>query len=250
MGPFEGDKYRHPEAWRREVEFHIKSFETYLQQIWKQLPAMPQQPPGLNFNPGIQVGSDDGGIPIKNDSGAIIPAYGLVRLTGVTVVVTGGLPKLYYTVSKPNAFGSQYDVWVNGPDEIAIGGTGFAQSSEPYLASYETGDGTPAFGELWGPRNNEWVARKNTGGFKVLGGSGGGLVRIFREPFLVFAGTAHTAFSANASGTAKIFMGANGSETDTGVTVTAFNRYGAIAINKKLDCLWFGRGWQVNTVEC
>lgn len=48
--------------------------------------------------------------------------------------------------------------------------TGYCTQNFPARAAYESGDGTPANGEMWGPQFGKWLLDKNKQGFKILGG--------------------------------------------------------------------------------
>src|SRR3990167_10117675 len=139
----------------------------------------------------------------RNDSGEEIPAFGIIRLTGVALPETG---ELVYTGDKPNTYGSQYSHAINSDAIVPDNGYGKCTLTFPAVAVYDSADGTPAFGEQWGPRNATWKLKKNTGGFRVLGVSNSDLklVLVTQDPFLRFRGVTDGAIAAGADGTVSI----------------------------------------------
>ena len=98
----------------------------------------------------------------KNNSGEEIPAFAVMRVTGVTDEVL--------QVAKPNA-ASDTKAAVNGPTPIPIGGHGNATYDSPFFVLYDTGDGTPTFGDMWGTESGSWKLRAANDGFCALGGA-------------------------------------------------------------------------------
>ena len=84
----------------------------------------------------------------RNDSGERIPAFGIVRITGVVVPEPG---RVLLTVAKPDAYGCQLQCAVNGPVPIDADRYGVCARGPFVAALYDTGDGTPAVGQKWGP---------------------------------------------------------------------------------------------------
>lgn len=122
--------------------------------------------------------SSSGGIPFRNDSGQTIPAYGVMRITGVAVVE--GMPVL--TVNQPdNQFHRTF--LLNGPVDIPASGAstsyGTAQDgSYPAFALFDdstlpAGQSDPKLGDHWGVDNGSWKLSYGREGFYVLGGAYG-----------------------------------------------------------------------------
>jgi hypothetical protein len=187
----------------------------------------------------------------RNDSGEEVPAFAVLRVTGSTTV----RQQLVLTVSKPNAYGSQGLHAVNGPQAIASGKSGVCTFSSPAPVLYDTGDGTPAVGERWGPRDSSWKLRKNTGGFQISGSpdSTSGVVLAVVSPMLSFVGKTDSSHSKGSTGTISIYSGALGSESDTGVNMTGvYNRFANVASAKWVRCHWNqdGQQWELVAAEC
>lgn len=165
----------------------------------------------------------------KNESSEQIPPYGVMRVTGFDVTTDPEYPRLL--VNKPNTYGAQYSHAINGDLCVEAGQTGRCTLGGISAAKYDDGDGTPAFSELWGPRNGSWKLKKNTQGFAVLGiaSSARKLVLVRPAPFLVGIGKADGAISQNNSGTVSVWAGTTlGSEGDTGENITVYSRFGDI----------------------
>lgn len=90
-----------------------------------------------------------------------IPAYGLVQVTGVD---SSGVLQ----VTQPSVNGQ--DVYVVGESDIPQSGSGVVTLDWPWLALYESGDGTPAVGDVWGAGASSFKLRKNNRGFNIEGG--------------------------------------------------------------------------------
>lgn len=188
-----------------------------------------------------------------NAGAGSIPAYGVVRATGVTVVEPG---RVVLSVDQPNTFGCQANCFINCPVAVGAGKYGYATRSAPLVALYDTADGTPAFGEAWGPRSGSWKLKKNTGGFCVLGVTNStlGLALVAPLPMLTFRGkTTAGAIAKGATGTINIYAGALGSESDTGQTMlNVYNRYANASSGKWVTCGWNfeNQGWELIDLEC
>lgn len=106
---------------------------------------------------------------VANGSGEVIPAYGVMRITGYA---DGAI-----TVAKPNADDMDPAVLiVNSHVEIAVGENGFGTQDGPMLAAY-TG-GTPAFNDKAGTTSGAWTLTKDKTGFLALGTGSGGYVLV------------------------------------------------------------------------
>ena len=192
-----------------------------------------------------------------NESGEQIPAFACMRVTGMTTVQGRNIVK----VAKPNTYGSQYLHRLNGPLPVEIGKYGICTCSPGAAALYDTADGTPAFGERWGPRDATWKLKKNTGGWAAMGNADttNGIVIVQQAPMLSFHGQTDAAISKDAGGTVSIFYRSGATAyTDTTVNMTnVFNAYGAIGSGKDVRCQWendatsSGVGWwEIVAAEC
>lgn len=184
------------------------------------------------------VGGRDGGeIKFRNDSGATIPAHGLMRITGSTV---DGL----ITVAKPNDTFQRYYI-ANGPspvdaDEIGIG---FNDITD---VLYELTDGTPAYGESWGAEDNNWKLRRGMSGATIIGAQAG-LAKVYLTTVDNLAAIITTSMTDLESGTVEVLQGDGGEEVLSGQTVTAFNDTGAtLEVDDIVDLTWTNGVWYID----
>jgi hypothetical protein len=188
-----------------------------------------------------------------NTNGGQVPAYGIVRVTGLSILEPG---RVLLSVDQPNVYGCQANCFINGPVPVAAGQHGYATRSGPLVALYDTGDGTPAFGDAWGPRSGTFKLKKSTGGFYCLGVTNAslGLALFAPLPMQTIRGkTTVAAINKGASGTINIYTGTLGSETDSGQTLSnVYNRYANAAQGKWVTCGWNyeNQGWELVDLEC
>jgi len=187
----------------------------------------------------------------RNDSGEVIPGCSILRVTGVATVND----RQMLTVGKPNTYGSQFFHAINDIAEIPVGGYGMCTLGWTAVVNYDSADGTPAYGEAWGPRDATWKAKKNTGGFMVVGNpdTTNFLVEVQKLPMLSFIGKTDSSHAKGATGTISIYTGTLGAETDTTVNMTGvYNRFAALSSGKWVRCEWdsWNRGWEIVTGEC
>jgi hypothetical protein len=188
----------------------------------------------------------------RNDSSQTVPAYGVLRLTGLTVIEPG---RVVLLADLPDAYGCQYRAAVNGPAPVAQGKYGACARGAFIPALYEVADGVPMVGERWGPRPGSWKLWKHTGGFAVVGvtRSSAGLVLVQPAAMLSLLGKTDALHSRGAAGTVSIFAGPLGGETDTLLNLTGvYNRFGDVPAGKWVRCVWNDQGndWELLAAEC
>lgn len=175
----------------------------------------------------------------RNDSGEEIPAFACMRITGAEVVSTG---RVTLTVGKPNTFGAQYNHVFNGPLKVANGKYGLCTRSDGAAALYDSADGTPAFGESWGPRDATWKLKKNTGGFliEIVTNSNDKIAAVKSCPWTSFQGKCDAAIAKNAKGTVSIYYRSSlTAYTDTTVNMDdVLNSSCAAASGDYVHCVW------------
>ena len=116
----------------------------------------------------------------RNDSSEEVPAFSVVRVTGIAQVNTD---HTVVTVDKPNTFGSQYSHYLTGPYAVPSGSQGRLQGSYPAVAEYDETN-TPAFGEAWGPTDDSFELKQHVGEFQILGRPDNGRVLVSHAPML------------------------------------------------------------------
>lgn len=177
-------------------------------------------------------------IPFRNDSGETVPAYGVMRVVNKTTIDARPI----YTIGKPNTtFQRRY--LVNSPTEVIDGGRGWGTWlwHADYVL-YDSGSGTPAFGEEWGAQNGTWTLAKNRPGFLIDGGNETNPHRTIAMQHLITSVLAQTdgAIDLESSGTLDVLCGAPGSETASGQTISsAFSETMDCEDNTRVTCSWF-----------
>ena len=184
----------------------------------------------------------------RNDAGEVVPAFGVLRVTGVAL--RGLTPVL--TVEKPNEV-LQRSYWLNGPMQVAAGGFGLCTCEVAYALF---NSGTPSVGEGWGAVPGEWTLSKNAvDSFEILGDAAEGLVLVKPMEVTQLIGKLDGALSVGGSATVSVWAGAGGSESDSTMNVTAFDwlmKAGAAAVasGKKVKLEWVNGQWYVTNAEC
>ena len=99
-------------------------------------------------------------LPYRNDSGETVPAYALLRITGVEAFGTSPDAQTIYVTAKPNA-STTHLVWgFADSDGAASGGYGLLTFDFPAVAKVNTG-AAPVNSETWGPSNGQWYIVKS-----------------------------------------------------------------------------------------
>lgn len=177
----------------------------------------------------------------RNDSGEAIPQYAIMRVTGMVTVNSRSI----LTVAKPNTFGSQYSHVVNGFVEVASGAYGSCTANFPAKIKY---NGTPAAGEVWGPRSGSWSLEDNTGGFVCLGNG------IFvPAPYLSGYGKFDSSVTQGATGTVSVWWGAdNGTDgSDTGQNLSGVLAVGnSFTTSDFVNFYWDNGVWSAYARKC
>ena len=189
---------------------------------------------------------DRGWLPFINQAGETAPAFAILRITGVS---TDG----EFQISKPNTYGSQYLHAINGPHAVPDTKKGGCSLTWPAWIAYATADGTPAFGEEWGPINNDWELRKRSGGFQVVGLPTSGRVLAVQSALLSGLGQADAQIAAGSAGTVSVYYWSSLTWTDTTENITARNTSGTtIAAAKKVAWEWHKKSNQFvcSPLEC
>lgn len=166
-------------------------------------------------------------VPFKNVNAGTVPAYGVMRITGATIVDT--FP--YLTTDQPDST-YRWLYLVNGADPVATNAFGWGVwLHHADYALYDTGSGTPAYGDEWGPTASSWKLQKYAPGFWVMGGNNTSVsgsertvcVQVPPAEVLVKNATG-SAIAAAASGTFTLEGGTAGSEATLSMTLTAWNK--------------------------
>ena len=146
-----------------------------------------------------------------NNSGATVPAFGFLRITGHNGT--------RWTAAKSNGLGSFGLAAVNGAADVLNGATGNLSFDFPNWVLYDTAD-TPAVGQQWGPVNASWEVELDSLGFVIAGGATSGRVLVARSINHTFLGQFDANVNALETGTFSLhkFVGAIWTNTDHDVT--------------------------------
>lgn len=168
---------------------------------------------------------------VKLGVATTVPPHSVVLITSSAITNND----VTYTVRQPNAASTDFN-WngylITGPFEIGANTSyeGVATTAtEGALARYDSG--TPAMKEVWGPKHGQFTLSKGYHGFEIIGStttspSGTNVVPvrwIGVEEVLVKNETG-SAIAAAASGSCNVYIGTAGSETDSGMDLTCYNR--------------------------
>ena len=140
----------------------------------------------------------------QNGDAGDMPANAVMKLTSWSAADP---EKPFFSAVKPTAFGAQFSHAINDNAVVGTGQWGRCYLMQTVPALYDDADGTPAFGEIWGPRDNTWKLKKNTGGFRIAGtvDTTNKYVLVQPYPFLDFRGIADGTIGADARGTVSIY---------------------------------------------
>lgn len=188
----------------------------------------------------------------RNDSADTIPAYGVMRVTGLTNYAGQAV----ITVDEPSTtFSNLY--LLNGSMDVAADGDGYCQPMRQYfLAAYDAG--TPVFGEGWGPKPSQSTLSKGYPGFVIVGihNSTDKIAVVEQRPMLTLLGKANGAISARSgttpgTGTMDIYYVTGTTLTDTTMDVTVKNLSAtAVTASAYIMAKWIGDAWYVDFEDC
>lgn len=122
-------------------------------------------------------GKQQRGIEFSNASGQTVPSFGVLQITGSSVV---GVGREILTATRPDGTaGAVYAV--NGSVPVTAGQKGRCTLDFPTKAAYDTGDGTPAIGQFWGPKSGQFTLAQGRPYFLISGTPASGRVFVERH---------------------------------------------------------------------
>ena len=199
--------------------------------------------------------------PVSIVPSAALPAFGIARVTGATAVEAG---VVYRSVAQTDLATTWTPTYlVNGPCPVDANGYGAADQciyGAEMFVSYRAAAGTPAAGEIWGPKSGQWTLEKYYPGFRVVGAvlSTEDVPRALFVPVGIrsLLGVTDGAIAAVSgttptSGTVSVYYySGSGAMTDTTYNVTAYNMAGAVATSKNVQLKLIGERWWVDVEDC
>ena len=158
-------------------------------------------------------------IEFTNNASQTVPAYGVIKITGVQPDQTDGRPVLQ--ASRPDAYGSQYLHFINGPASVKSGDNGFcADPAEGLLLALTAGQGcsSVSFSDPWGPIPNSFNLTRYSGGFQVIGSFSKTLILVKQLPMTWIEGYT-TGISVNGMVTVEIWSGGQDSTYNVSASI-------------------------------
>lgn len=137
------------------------------------------------------------GFQFVNRSGLTIPPWGVIAVTGVSVVEGVPMPK----AERPDGCCNYY---ANADDPVSPGGTGWTQKGPVVMVRLHDRTDVPAYGDMLGPHTASWAAYRHRPGLRCLGvpTEDPNVALAIWEDELVFKAKAYAAIAADASGQA------------------------------------------------
>lgn len=188
-------------------------------------------------------------LPVRNDSGSQIPAFGLAIVTDLAEYAN----ELIYVVTTNDVAsrhptGGLKTLLANGPTPIAAGGYGAMTCDWPTWVAYS---GTaPLKHHLCGVDQSTYTLTNSKAGFVALDDGASSRVLVVPCPTQL-RGKTTAAHAKTASGTIDIWTGSSGGAiTSPLVTVTAWNDFAALEASKYVLVVWEGTEWMLGAGEC
>lgn len=209
-----------------------------------------ERSPGYSLNPGPRNSgsSSELWLPFENNTGSTVPGNSLLRVTGLTL--SEGVPIL--AIAKASTtFGREWAVTANR--DVPSGEFGVATLANlPVRLAYDSTQ-SPAAGETYGPKPDSFVSWENYPGFICLGivDSTNHIMLATREEPPFYLCKADSSISKGSTGTASLYVGASGSETDSTVNITSCRAlWGAIATSKWCGVSFVNGVPYITQLEC
>lgn len=200
-------------------------------------------------NEGIQPGK----VQFRNGSGETIPPYAVMRVTNTESRM--GLP--LYVVNKPSSSFQRFYL-VNGSQRVGDTSTALGYGTWLNDASwvlYDTADGTPVFGQVWGPVDGSWKLRRHYYGFHILGNtntstSGSERVIALQQMVMNVIGKTDSSISKGSSGIVSMWKGDRSADTSIDISSVANPFATSIASGKWVRVVWDAETPSATAAEC
>lgn len=202
----------------------------------------------------LSVANRNEAVPFINSGGNDCPAYGVLSLNDVTLDTA--MP-YYLTADRPSTTFKRFQI-VNGSEPVPAGDNGFGyivngSHNRLCIAAYD-GSGTPAGGEEWGVKPSQFTLSKGYPGcFSVLGvlDSTNQWVLGYLHPINELLVKTNGSHAKGVSQSCDVFAGATkGSESDTTINVTCYNRFADLATTKEAIAQWVNGGLELVAGDC
>ncbi len=150
-------------------------------------------------------------------------------------------------------------LFLNGSERIVANGFGFCRALEtrPVRVAYESTDGTPAAGEVWGPVPTTCKVRKGMPGFKILrAGAGGVAWAVWDQVEAYYRGKLKAGIAPGESKDVDVYYLAGSTWSDRAIDATVYAppllTSGSIASGKWVRFRWDAqsRRLEIVSAEC
>lgn len=189
-------------------------------------------------------------LPWKNEHESECPGFGAVLISGIEQadneqwVLTGTRPDKITNVL----------IGFNSTTPIGNGEYGQLTLDVTAFAYYDTDDGTPEHGEMWGPDADTWKIKKNGGSLWYVVGadSENELCMLARMGFAMWTGETDAAVTSGTSGTISVTGGGTiGSEDDSGDNQSAYLHGPDVSSGIRVNLKRTGpTNWEFFPTEC
>jgi hypothetical protein len=192
------------------------------------------------------------GIAFFNNSGETIPAFGVMKVYAESSLSDSqGVTSAIYAVQKPDTtFARLY--LVNGSDTVAASAYGTGSFVDlPDRVLYDSADGTPVAGQVWGPYPGQWSLKRHMYGFYIIGDPNTTALHVRCTQRLVMdvVGKADGAISLGSSGTVSVWKGNRVADSTANVASCA-STYIATDASDQVRVSWHSETPEITAKEC
>ncbi len=181
-------------------------------------------------------------IKIYNNENSEMPQYGIGRVTAISEV--GG--EKVVNLEKPSSTFSR-NYLVNSGGDVAYQKTGISKN-RPVVKLLC--DATPAIGDVFGPKANQWTASKGYPGYTILGHLGDNIAIARVESIDHLIGKPGSTVAKGSSGSFTIWLYLSGSWSASSLSITATALGAECASGKYAKLEWISGQWLAGPMEC
>ena len=188
------------------------------------------------------------GIGVYNSSGETVPAFGVMRIVSATTLGEA----VVYEIGKQSTEFQRF-MLVNGAEELTNGSYGPGYFLDiAGRALYDSSDGTPAYGQVWGPYPSSWKLRRHMYGFRILGdvNSTDTHVRCTQHYITTgILGKTDASHAKSATGTVSVWKGDHSADSGANIS-SVYNSFAAVATTKWVKVDWTAETPGLYAAEC
>jgi len=183
----------------------------------------------------------------KNSTGETVPAFGVMAVTGGNRTML----EPYLTIAKPSTtFRRRYVV--NGDLAVEDGAFGYCYERGSVEVLYDSG--TPAVGEGWGPKPDQWTLSKFYPETATVAGITNSSSKVMLAEWKQITecwGNVTGNVSQGTTGNVTLYAGTFGSEASIGITISGVGSpSGDLTLNDKVNVGWMNGQPEMYPREC